>query len=197
MFSEQLNLLPKDGEVLFFSNFFRMHECDIFFESLLRQVDWRHEPIFIFGEWKMQPRLTAWFGENDKTYTYSGITMTPKVWLPQLLEIKTRIESVSETKFSSALLNQYRDENDSMGWHSDNEKELGEQPSIASVSLGASRKFQLRHKTDKHLRTSIELSHGSFLLMRGETQKYWEHCIPKQSAPCDARINITFRNIKS
>jgi alkylated DNA repair dioxygenase AlkB len=158
-------------------------------------VQWKQEPILIFGKPVMQPRLTAWYGEPDKSYRYSGITMHPQPWTPTLLAIKEKVEEVAGLPFTSALLNLYRDGMDSMGWHRDNEKELGENPVIGSVSLGAVRTFQFRHAADKALKSSIQLNHGSFLLMQGETQHHWHHRIPKQPRISAPRINLTFRTL--
>lgn len=141
----------------------------------------------------MQPRLTAWYGDAGKDYSYSGITMQPLAWTDTLMAIKQSADKVAGVSFNSALLNLYRDGKDSMGWHRDNEKELGTNPVIASVSFGAPRRFLLRHYTDKKLVREIVLTHGSLLLMRGETQHYWEHSIPKTAKPAGSRINITFR----
>ncbi len=131
--------------------------------------------------WKkiMQPRLTAWMEDLNKPYSYSGITMQPQGWSKALLTIKKRIELVANVTLNGALLNFYRSESDSMGWHQDNEKELGSNPVVGSVSFGAIRNFQLRHVKEKNLKQTIHLSDGSFLLMQGETQTYWHHCIPK------------------
>ncbi len=151
----------------------------------------------MFGKEVMQPRLTAWYGDSGKGYSYSGITMQPTPWNSTLIQIKEKIEKSSGVKFNSALLNFYRDENDSMGWHRDNEKELGENPSIGSVSFGATRTINFRHYFDKRLKNSIDLTDGSFLLMKGETQHYWQHSISKKSYPIGPRINLTFRTILS
>jgi alkylated DNA repair dioxygenase AlkB len=187
------NIIPKDGEVLFFPNFFNEAESSELFNSLLTTINWKHEPIKIFGKEVMQPRLTAWYGDKGKEYTYSGLTMRPDYWIDPLWKIKTKIEKDVGIAFNSVLLNQYRNEHDSVGWHRDNEKELGKNPIIGSVSFGATRKFHLKHYFDKKLKTSIDLTHGSFLLMRGETQHFWQHSIPKISTPTGARINLTFR----
>lgn len=189
------NILPKDGETFFFPAFFSIKESDHYFEMLSGEIDWKQEPIVIFGKQVMQPRLTAWYGDEGKQYSYSGITMQPKRWTKILLEIKEKIESTTSCKFNSALLNLYRDGKDSMGWHRDDEKELGINPVIASVSFGATRKFQLKHCSEKTLKLNVELTHGSLLLMQGCTQHYWQHAIPKTSVPQEARINITFRFI--
>ncbi|HLK28704.1 MAG TPA: alpha-ketoglutarate-dependent dioxygenase AlkB [Puia sp.] len=195
LFNINKNLLPLNGEVFLFENFFSKEESEKYFHHLSIEIKWKQEPIKIFGKEVMQPRLTAWYGNADKPYTYSGLTMQPNAWTKQLLEIKNKIETVSEVKFTSALLNFYRDGNDSMGWHRDNEKELGLNPVIGSVNFGASRIFKLRNYKDKKIVRSMELTNGSFLLMKGETQHYWEHALPKTSKPKGARINITFRII--
>lgn len=143
----------------------------------------------------MQPRLTAWYADAGKTYSYSGITMPGTEWTKTLLQIKTAVEKTSGVSFNSALLNLYRNGQDSMGWHRDNEKELGLNPVIASLSFGAERIFQLREYASKSNLKSLSLSHGSFLLMRGETQPYWEHRVPKTNKVHATRINITFRRV--
>jgi alkylated DNA repair dioxygenase AlkB len=190
------NILPGDGEVNFFPSFFTREESDHYFNLLTKEIAWKQEPIKIMGKLIMQPRLTAWYGDPDKAYRYSGITMHATAWTTALLEIKQRIETVSAAVFNSALLNQYRDHKDSVGWHRDNEKSLGINPVIGSVSFGATRTFHLRHYTDKKVKRSLELTHGSLLVMRGQTQHLWEHSVPKQSRATGSRINITFRTIK-
>jgi alkylated DNA repair dioxygenase AlkB len=195
LFDTDENLVPSNGFVQFFPQFFTKAESDIYFQHLLTQINWKQEPIKIFGKEVMQPRLTAWYGDTDKPYTYSGITMKPHAWTDVLTAIKTKIETVANTHFTSALLNLYRTGQDSMGWHRDNEKELGVNPTIGSVSFGATRIFQLRDYATKKSLQSIELTHGSLLLMRGETQHYWEHRVPKTNRPVGSRINLTFRKI--
>jgi alkylated DNA repair dioxygenase AlkB len=190
------NILPKDGDVYFFPQLFPVEESDVYFNALQQEIAWRQEPITIYGCTVMQPRLTAWYGDPDKVYSYSGITMQPHAWTATLLKIKQRIETVSPVIFNSALLNLYRDQHDSMGWHRDNEKELGINPVIGSVSFGATRIFQFRYYTDKRLKQSLELTHGSFLLMQGKTQHAWEHSLPKRAGIMGTRINITFRVVK-
>jgi alkylated DNA repair dioxygenase AlkB len=195
LFYTDENLLPANGTVQFYPQFFTKAESDIYLQHLLTQISWKQEPIKIFGKEVMQPRLTAWYGNADKPYTYSGITMQPNLWTDILTAIKTKIETAANTQFTSALLNLYRNGQDSMGWHRDNETALGINPVIASVSFGASRMFQLRDYTSKKSLQSIELTHGSLLLMGGVTQHYWEHRIPKTSKPVGNRINLTFRKI--
>jgi alkylated DNA repair dioxygenase AlkB len=192
-FNTSENLLPSDGEVYFHPSFFEKKEADDLMQSLRENIAWKQEPIKIFGKEIMQPRLTAWYGEPDKSYSYSGITMNPLTWTADLLHIKASIETLSQVTFNSALLNLYRDGKDSMGWHRDNEKELGQNPVIGSVNFGATRTFKLRNYADKKVVQSIDLTHGSFLLMRGSTQHFWEHQIPKTAKFSEPRINITFR----
>lgn len=194
-FEETGNILPHNGETLFFPHAFTKMESDNYYQALINEIVWRHEAITIFGKPVMQPRLTAWYGDIDKSYSYSGITMQPLAWTGTLLAIKQMAENIASIKFNSALLNYYRDGNDSMGWHRDNEKELGPNPVIASVSFGAARKFRLRYYTDKKIIKDVLLTHGSLLLMRGQTQHYWEHSLPKITKPTGGRVNITFRII--
>ena len=189
------NLLPQDGEAYLFEKFFEKEESDFYFQVLLNQVIWKQEPIILFGKKVMQPRLTALYGDQDKEYKYSGIIMKPYQWIDPLLEIKRKVDDISGSVFTTALLNQYRDEKDSMGWHRDHEKALGKNPIIASVSFGSTRSFILRHYFQKNLKKSLDLSHGSLLLMRGQTQHFWEHSLPKKSKPLETRINITFRKL--
>ena len=141
------------------------------------------------------PRLTAWYGDNDKPYSFSGITLQPIPWNTEILEIKRKIEPEAKVTFNSVLLNLYRNGNDSISWHTDAEPELGKNPVIASVNFGATRKFQLKHiKTGE--RREIELEHGSLLIMQGELQHYWQHQVPKTNKIIGERINLTFRVIK-
>jgi alkylated DNA repair dioxygenase AlkB len=189
------NLLPREGEALYFPDFFPPTEADALFEALRETIAWRREAIVMFGRQVMQPRLTAWYGDPEARYTYSGVTLNPLPWTAELEAIRARLEAVAETTFNSVLLNQYRDQNDGMGWHSDDEPELGRDPVIASLSFGAPRDFQLRHRKDKSLKVSLKLAHGSLLLMRGQTQHHWAHALPKRAAPLGPRINLTFRAI--
>jgi alkylated DNA repair dioxygenase AlkB len=189
------NLLPSEGEVIFYPQFFSTQESDHYFAVLEQSIEWKQEPIKIFGRTLMQPRLTALYGEPDKAYSYSGIRMHPLEWTNALLKIKEKIETKSGVVFTTALLNYYRDGKDSMGWHRDNEKSLGINPVIGSLSFGSTRTFQFRKYSDKNVIRSVELTHGSFLLMKGATQHFWEHQLPKTNKQTKARINITFRVI--
>ena len=189
------NLLMIDGEAYFHPDLFSAEECHELFTGLQSNVEWKQEPIKIMGREIMQPRLTAWYGDAGKSYRYSGITMEPAPWISELLVIKNKIQNISEQTFNSVLLNFYRDGQDSMGWHSDNEKSLGANPVIGSVSFGTSRTFQFKHRECPELRESISLTDGSFLLMKGSTQHNWYHRIPKEGRVSGGRINLTFRTI--
>lgn len=185
----------ENGEYLFYPNFFTKSESDIFLQKLKSEIEWKQESMNMYGKKINFPRLTAWYGDNDKPYSFSGITLSPKVWNEELVSIKNKIEPIAKVDFNSVLLNRYRDGNDSISWHTDAEKELGINPVIASVNFGATRKFQLRHiKTKEKL--EIELSHGSLLIMQGELQHFWQHQVPKTSQKVGERINLTFRVIK-
>ncbi|WP_134091351.1 alpha-ketoglutarate-dependent dioxygenase AlkB [Olivibacter sp. XZL3] len=191
----QKNLLPKDGEVYLTEGFFSSSEETRLFTALKQQIAWRQEPIKIMGKEIMQPRLTALYGDAHKMYSYSGITMKPAPWLEELIFIKERVEAFLEREFSTVLLNYYRNGADSMGWHRDNEKSLGKNPTIASVSFGATRPFLLRHYDDPKLQVKIDLPPGSLLIMKGTTQHNWQHSLPKRPQLQEARINLTFRAV--
>ncbi|MBK8394571.1 MAG: alpha-ketoglutarate-dependent dioxygenase AlkB [Leptospiraceae bacterium] len=191
------NLLPQDGEVFLFQNYFTDSESDYYLNFLQKNINWQQDKIWMYNKYIDIPRLNAWYGEAGKNYSYSGIPMKPNPWLPQLLEIKEKIEKVAKVNFTSVLINLYRDGKDSVDWHSDDEIELGNNPVIGSVSFGANRFFKLRHLQNKVLKKDIELSHGSFLLMQKDTQHFWEHKIPKTTKQVKPRINLTFRVIHS
>jgi alkylated DNA repair dioxygenase AlkB len=185
----------ENGNYIFYPNFFSKSESDFFLKSLRNNVIWKQESMNMYGKKIDFPRLTAWYGNNDKPYSFSGITLQPLPWSNEILSIKNKIEPIAKTKFNSVLLNLYRDGNDSISWHTDAEKELGINPIIASVNFGATRKFQLRHiKTKEKL--EIELTHGSLLIMEGELQHFWQHQVPKTNKLVGERINLTFRVIK-
>ena len=185
-----------DAEVLLFRNLFSKNEVDDLFKELQQEVSWKQEEIKLYGKVYDLPRLTAWYGEPNKTYIYSGIKVESSPWIPVIDKIKKRIERVSNTTFNSVLLNLYRSGSDGVAWHADDEPELGENPVIGSVSLGEARPFQMRHKTDKKVENKeILLESGSYLLMQGPTQEHWLHRIPKSKRSMNERINLTFRNI--
>ena len=192
---EPIILNMKDAEVIYFPSFFSTSEADLYYNTLLSSIDWQQDNITLFGKTVPQPRLTALYGNNNKPYSYSGISMHPHAFSPVLSEIKTKVEMATQHKYTSCLCNLYRDGQDSNGWHADNEKELGKHPVIASVSLGAERVFHLRHKTDSNLRQKLILNHGSMLLMKGQTQHHWLHQLPKTKKKIEKRINLTFRTV--
>ncbi|MBK8674539.1 MAG: alpha-ketoglutarate-dependent dioxygenase AlkB [Bacteroidetes bacterium] len=184
----------ENGEYIFFPNYFNKEESDLFLYKLINNIDWKQESMNMYGKQLNFPRLTAWYGDNDKPYSFSGIKLSPQPWNEELLEIKTKIEPKALVKFNSVLLNRYRNGNDSISWHTDAEKELGKNPIIASVNFGATRKFQLRHIHTKE-KLEIELTHGSLLIMQGELQHFWQHQVPKTAQNVNERINLTFRVI--
>jgi len=166
------------------------------FRRLKNEIVWRHEKVFVWGKWHLQPRLTAWYGDPGKSYSYSGTEMHSLPWTHLLIEIKNRVEELTGSQFNSVLLNLYRDNRDRMGFHSDNERALGPEPTIASLSYGATRTLIFKHKRVKSLPPkSIALTSGSLLLMKGQTQQNWNHGINSESRPCGPRINLTFRQI--
>ncbi|MFT3795465.1 alpha-ketoglutarate-dependent dioxygenase AlkB family protein [Flavobacterium sp.] len=185
-----------DAEISYFPDFFSRETADDFFAKLRDDIPWQQDDITVFGKTHPQPRLTALFGNEGKPYAYSGIVMQPHHWTPLLVYVKEAIEAISGVSFTTVLLNYYRDGRDSNGWHADNEKELGRNPVIASVSLGAERFFHLQHNSIKEEKLKILLEHGSLLLMRGTTQHLWKHQIPKTTKPIGPRINLTFRIIR-
>jgi alkylated DNA repair dioxygenase AlkB len=192
-----VEVLPMpDAKVTLYRGFFTAAESDRLLQELSDKIDWKRESAVFAGGKVPLPRLTAWYGDAGKSYSYSGITVHPNPWTPTLLRIKERVEAIAGVKFNSVLLNFYRNEQDSVGWHSDDEPELGTNPVIASVSFGAERTFQFKHKENPDLRQSVGLSHGSLLLMAGSTQHHWKHQIPKTKKPHGPRINLTFRIIK-
>lgn len=158
-----------------------------------KNIPWKRDIIKMFGKEVQIPRLSAWHGDPEARYSYSGLELPPNPWNEGLLTIKTAIEKVAETCFNSVLLNWYRDGNDHMSWHSDDEPELGHNPIIASVNLGASRRFLLRRKKDHQQKVELALGHGSLLIMRGACQHHWQHAVPKQKKVKSDRVNLTFR----
>ena len=185
-----------DAEIIYFPAFLSKEEADSLFQELIKNIPWQQDEITVYGKKHLQPRLTALFGNEGKSYSYSNIVMQPHYWTLPLQKLKSLVENVSDTVFTTVLLNYYRDGSDSNGWHADNEKELGTNPIIASLSLGAERNFQLKHNIDTTLKKNVILENGSLLLMKGTTQHFWKHQIPKTSKPIGPRINLTFRVIK-
>jgi alkylated DNA repair dioxygenase AlkB len=193
--NEFIKLPLKDSNVLYLEQFYNSETSNILFNTLRKEIQWQQDNIKLFGKTYKQPRLTALYAENEKPYSYSNITMYPESFFKDLEQIKSDIEEKIAHKFTTCLANLYRTGNDSNGWHSDNEKELGHNPVIASLSLGATRSFQLKHKTDSSQRFNIELPSGSLLIMKGTTQEFWKHQIPKTKKHVGERINLTFRTI--
>ena len=185
-----------DAEIIYFPAFFNNEEADKIYLELLEQTQWQQDEITVYGKTHLQPRLTALYGNEGKPYSYSNIKMVPHQWTFLLQKIKFHIETVSNVNFTSVLLNYYRNGSDGNGWHADDEKELGINPIIASVSFGAERTFQLRHNSGKNLKKSIVLEHGCLLIMKGTTQHFWKHQIPKTAKLIGPRINLTFRLIE-
>jgi alkylated DNA repair dioxygenase AlkB len=183
-------------QLQYHENIFDTQSHIALFDSLKHDVAWKQHHIKLFGKVHPTPRLVAWYGDPHCTYTYSGVVNTPLAWTPTLLTIKDRIEQLLyPAKFNCVLLNFYRDGHDKMGWHSDDEKELGPNPNIASVSFGATRRFDFKHKTDPSNKFSLELHNGSVLLMQGDMQHHWLHQLPAQKRILTPRINLTFRFI--
>ncbi len=191
---EKLNIPDADVSILHGLEIGMPYEAML--RDLIADINWKQESIRIYGKVMPQPRLIAWYGDPGKNYDYSGISLTPTPWSDILREIKNQIEDCTKERFNSVFLNLYRDHNDSMGFHSDDERELGPKPTIASVTFGATRTFVMKHKNDASLPSmKIPLEAGSVLLMKGATQHFWKHGILKQTRPCGPRVNLTFRTI--
>jgi alkylated DNA repair dioxygenase AlkB len=195
--SDRLEKIPMpDAEVYYLNELALESDRDAILRRLIAGVPWRQESIVVWNKLYAQPRLIAWYGDSDSYYTYSGIRLAPIPWTDLLLDIKKRIELVAAENFNSVLLNYYRDHRDSMGFHSDDEAELGARPVIASLSLGEERTFILKHRFNKTAKSvRLRLAPGSLLLMKGETQRNWKHGIAKETRPCGPRVNLTFRRI--
>ncbi|TKD55686.1 alpha-ketoglutarate-dependent dioxygenase AlkB [Flavobacterium sp. ASW18X] len=192
---QRLDLDLPQAEIRYFPNFLDKETADHYYKVLLEQTPWQQDQIKVFGKTYDQPRLTALYGNNGKSYSYSSIIMEPHPYTDSLMELLQKLTHITDHQFTTCLLNLYRVGSDSNGWHADNEKELGINPVIASVSLGQERMFHLKHRTEKSLKRSLLLEHGSLLLMQGETQHHWLHQIPKTKKPIAPRINLTFRRI--
>jgi alkylated DNA repair dioxygenase AlkB len=196
--SSPIKFATPDAEVFFWKDFYSLDEANNLFFDLLNNTEWQQQTVKYYGSIYNLPRLTAWYGDSGAKYKYSGIINEPLPWTPTLQEIREKISKHTGHIFNSALLNLYRSGSDRLSWHQDNEPELGPEPAIASISLGETRTFQLRHRFRKELqRIDIPLLNGSLLLMKGSTQTFWQHQIPKTSRIIGQRINITFRNIKA
>ena len=189
-------VLPQDGETTYHGPIFPPEAADTHLQSLLQNIPWQHDETMMFGKRIITARKMAWYGDRDFDYRYSGNTHTAKIWTPELLTIKEAVEAASRSSYNSCLLNLYADGDQGMGWHSDDEKELNPEANIASVSFGAERRFDFRHKETRE-KVSVVLQHGSLLVMAGTTQTHWQHQIPKTKKVTTPRVNLTFRNILS
>jgi alkylated DNA repair dioxygenase AlkB len=186
-------------DIEYWADFLPEAEATVILGALLAETPWVQPELMMYGKRVNTPRLTCWYGDPDATYVYSGIKNNPLPWSSRLSDIRRKVEAVVRSQFNSVLLNLYRDGNDSMSWHRDDEPELGSKPVIASVSLGSVRNFDFRQVRPRPSETretySLELAHGSLLLMRGDTQAEWEHGIAKARGVTAPRINLTFRLI--
>ncbi len=188
------NLLPYDGTVIYYGKVSTPSETVNYFDTLLNTIEWKNDEAIIFGKHMITKRKVAWYASGNYSYTYSNVTKQALPWTIELLELKTLAEKLTETTYNSCLLNLYHTGDESMAWHSDDEKKLGKHSSIASFSFGAERKFSFKHKTTKH-KISLLLENGSLLVMKDETQENWWHRLPKTKLINKPRINLTFRTV--
>ena len=191
---EPRNLLPKNGRSNYYGSVISVSESDDYLEDLLDKVEWKNDEVITFGKKIITKRKTAWYGDKPFKYTYSNTTKQALSWIDELLELKSIVEKISGETFNSCLLNLYHNGSEGMTWHSDAEKDLKKNAAIASLSFGAERKFSFKHKESKET-ISLILQHGSLLIMKGETQNHWLHCLPKTTKTNLPRINLTFRMI--
>lgn len=189
-----VNILPYDGETNYHGIVLSSNQCEFFYENLMNEIPWENDQAIIFGKHYVTKRKVSWFGDKEFSYTYSGITKKAHIWTPELLKLKQIIEETSGETYNSCLLNLYHDGSEGMSWHSDGEKTLLENGAIASLTLGAVRKFSFKHKESKQ-RIDIILENGSLLVMKGTTQKHWLHRLPPTKKIHTPRINLTFRTI--
>ena len=186
------NLLPNDGIVIYYGKIMNQQIAQHYLDQLLHTIAWKQDEVIIFGRHIVTKRKTAWYGDRPYAYTYSRTTKQALPWTQGLRELKARVEAISGATFNSCLLNLYHSGNEGMGWHSDDEKTLVENAPIVSLSLGAERKFSLKHKETKQS-VSVILENGSLLLMKGTTQTHWVHSLPKNKKVTNPRVNLTFR----
>lgn len=192
---EPERLIVQDGDVRLYRQWFPPDEARDWFDRLHREIRWRQSSIRMHGKTLPVPRLDAWYGDPGRAYTYSGLRFEPLAWTPGLRSLRLELEAQLGYQFNSVLANLYRDGRDSVAWHSDDEPELGSEPVIASISLGAERRFALKHKYRRQPSLRLDLPPGSLLLMAGATQRYWVHQLAKTTRPVGPRINLTFRRI--
>jgi alkylated DNA repair dioxygenase AlkB len=185
-----------EADFCYIPDFLPARNADGLVECLWAGLQWDQRDITLFGRSIPQPRLTSWYGDPDAHYTYSGLNLHPLPWHTDLLELRKLLQERLRHNFNSVLANAYRDGHDSMGWHADDEKELGSKPLIASLSLGENRRFLLRKKLEKNSRSvGLQLEHGSLLVMQGDSQSRYLHSLPKTRKPAGLRINLTFRQV--
>lgn len=189
-------VLPFDGSALLHPWVLGDDDAGGVFSRLMQEVAWESRTITVFGKRHPEPRLSAWYGDDGARYSYSGIDLEPSAWTPTLTRLRALCEQVSGASYNSVLCNLYRDGNDKMGWHSDDEPALGAEPTIASLSVGATRRFRLRHRGTREV-VECALDTGSLLVMSGLSQKCWMHEVPRQKKIVEPRINLTFRHIQS
>lgn len=195
LFAESPLQLP-NADLQLLSHWQQASVADQWLEQLTQQTPWQQPQVRIYGRQLAVPRLVAWYGDAEASYRYSGLTHQPLPWTPLLAQIRAQVEQAAGQPLNGVLLNYYRDGQDSMGWHSDDEAELGTNPLIASLNLGGTRRFDLRRKGHNRIEHSLHLQHGSLLVMRGATQHHWQHQVAKTRTPCAPRLNLTFRLIK-
>lgn len=184
-----------NADLLWKPNFIEESEANTLFQQLYETTPWQADKITVYGKEYDQPRLTCLYGNEGKSYQYSNIWMHPHPWNPLMFYLREKVEEFCQHSFTTVLCNLYRDGNDSNGWHADNEKTLGVNPVIASLSFGATRSFHLKHNQLPDVKKTFELSNGSLLVMKGETQHFWKHAIPKTKKEVGPRINLTFRTL--
>lgn len=193
-YNPEKNWLPEGGTVNYYGKVLNHDTADSYYDKLLNKIDWQNDEAMIFGKKIITKRKVAWYGEKPFEYTYSKVTKLALYWTEELLELKTIIEQRTGESFNSCLMNLYHSGDEGMGWHSDGEKELKKNGAIASLSLGAERKFAFRHKQTKE-KVQLLLENGSLLVMKGETQNHWLHRLPPTKKINSPRVNLTFRTI--
>lgn len=186
------SILPRDGDSIYYGRIFSAEKSAHYLRIFLTETPWQHDEAVIFGKHIITARKVAWFGDAYYDYTYSGRTRTARPWTPELLEIKAEVERLGRSQYNSCLLNLYADGSQGMGWHHDDEKGLGKNSDIASVTFGATRRFDFRHKSSGE-KVHLHLPSGSLLIMRGCTQTCWQHQVPKSKKILEPRVNLTFR----
>ncbi len=191
---EPINILPFDGEAVYFGQIFEYKKIQNYLTKLMENIQWANDEVFLFGKKIITARKVAWYGENNLEYVYSNAKKIALPFTPILLEIKAKIEEITNETYNSCLLNLYHNGSESMGWHADNETTIEKNSSIASISFGAERKFCFKHKS-KNERIEMVLENGSLLLMKGQTQSHWLHALPASKKILTPRINLTFRKM--